>query len=146
MRKLAMAPALVLTLCILAAPAWGGVDEGVHFAGGTAAQLKAGAAGALDLSSGTVLRFVSSTGILEIPYTTIDSWEHTNEVLRLGVAPAIAMEMVAPRKHSDYIRISYIDGKHAMQVVVFEVPKPMLRYLMPALESRALNCHWLLNR
>jgi hypothetical protein len=33
-----------------------------------------------------------------------------------------------------------------MQVVVFEVPKQMLLYLMPALESRAPNCHWLLNK
>jgi hypothetical protein len=146
MRELAMAPVLVLMVSALAAPAWAGGDGEVHFAGGTVIQVKAGAAGTLDLSSGTVLRFASSNGALEIPYTAIDSWEHTNEKLRLGVAPAIAVGMVAPRKHSDYIRISYIDDKHAMQVVVFEVPKQMLLYLMPALESRAPNCHWLLNK
>jgi hypothetical protein len=138
--------ATVLMICALAAPAWAGSDEAVHFAGGTVTQVKTGAAGTLDLSSGAVLRFASSRGTLEIPYAGIDSWEHTNEKLRLGVAPAIAVGIVAPRKHSEYIRISYIDDKHAMQVVVFEVPKPMLRYLMPALESRAPNCHWLLNK
>src|ERR1700683_4468597 len=72
MHKLAM----VLMLCAVAARAWAGGDEDVHFAGGTVTQLKAGAVGALDLSSGTVLRFASSTGALEIPYTAIDSWEH----------------------------------------------------------------------
>jgi hypothetical protein len=133
-------------LLAAAAPQLASGEEEVHFAGGTVTHVKAGAAGALDLSSGTVLRFASANGTLEIPYTAIDSWEHTNEVLRLGVAPAIAVAIVAPRKHSDFIRISYIDDKHATQVVVFEVPKQMLRFLMPALESRAPNCHWLLNR
>jgi hypothetical protein len=142
MRKLVM----LLMVSALASRAWAGGDEDVHFAGGTVAQVKAGASGTLDLSSGVALRFVSAGGTLEIPYAEIDSWEHTNEKLRLGVAPAVAVGIVAPRKHSDYVRISYIDDKHAMQVVVFEVPKQMLLYLMPALESRAPNCHWLLNR
>jgi len=131
----------------LALPAFAAGDDGVAYAGGTVSQIKAGAAGSLDLSSGAALRFSSSSGDLDIPYSAIDSWQHTNEpAVHLGVLPAIAVGAVAARKRNQYLRITYTDSDHVTQVAVFQVPKRMLRYIVPALESRAPNAHWLVDR
>jgi hypothetical protein len=143
MRKLAS----LLMLLSLAAPSFAAGDEGVIFTG-TTSQIKAGAAGSLDLSSGSALRFTSTDGTLEIPYSAIDSWAHSNEAaVHLGVLPAIAVGAVAARKRNEFIRITFADGNHVTQVAVFQVPKRMLRYLMPALESRAPRAgHWSLEK
>jgi len=127
----------LIMLVALAVPAIAASDEGVIYAGGTIAQPKAGAAGALDLSSGAVLRFTGPDGALEIPYDAIESFEHTNEVaVHLGVAPAIAVGIVAARRRNHFVRITCKDSNHVAQVAVFQVPKSTIAFLMPALAAR----------
>jgi len=132
---------LLFILLLLAAPALASGQD-ITYAGGTVASVKAGAAGSLDLSSGTTLRFNSLGGSLEVPYAAIRSYHASSEVaVHLGVAPTIAVGLVAARKRNHFVRITYQDSNHVTQVAVFQVPNTMLRYLMPALESRAPQAH-----
>lgn len=112
--------------------------DDVLYAGGTVPQLKIGDSGRLDFSLSTRLQFVSSRGTLEVPYCGIESFEHTKEVaVHLGVAPAIAVGLVAARKRNHFVRITYLDCNQVAQVVVFQVPQNMPAFLIPALEARA---------
>src|ERR1700679_3331815 len=80
-------------------------DNNVTYAGGTAPQVKEGTAGRFDFSSTTQLRFVSSGTVLEIPYAGIDSFAHTKEAaVHLGVPPAIAVALIAARRHNHFVR------------------------------------------
>jgi hypothetical protein len=143
MRKLGFLAVLLL----LGLPSFAAADDSVIFAGGTVSSIKAGTTGSLDLSSGAALSFNSSGSTFEIPYTAIDFWEQTNELaVHLGVAPTIAVGIVAARGHNHYVRINYVDSNHVTQIVVFQVPKRVLRYLVPALESRALSAHRVLSK
>jgi hypothetical protein len=127
-----------LILLAIAAPVLAADGDDVTYAGGTAPQLKEGTAGRFDFSSATHLRFVSSGAVLEIPYNGIESFEHSKEVaVHLGVAPAIAVGLVAARRHNHFVRITYKDSNQVPQAVVFEVPKASTKFLMPALEARA---------
>ena len=129
---------VVSMLLILAAPAFAWDGDNVTYAGGTASKLKEGSAGKFDYSSAAQLRFVSAGDTLEIPYKGMESFEHSKELaVHLGVAPAIAVGLVAARKRNHYVRITYKDGNQLPQVAVFEVQGPMLRFLMPMLEARA---------
>jgi hypothetical protein len=128
----------LLLLLSLGAPSFAAGDDPVIYAGGTVSPPKAGATCSLDLSSGAALRFTSSDGTLEIPYSTIESFEHSNEVaVHLGVAPAIAVGMVAARKRNHFVRITFKDSNQVAQVAVFQVPKAMPIFLMPMLEAGA---------
>ncbi len=128
----------VFMLLAIAAPVFAADGDNVSYAGGTVSQLKEGAAGRFDLSSGTQLRFVSAGSVLEIPYNGIESFEHTKEVaVHLGVAPAIAVGLVASRKRNHFVRITYKDSNQSLQVAVFEIPKTMPIFIMPMLEARA---------
>jgi hypothetical protein len=100
--------------------------------------VKEGSAGRFDFSSAGQLRFVSSETVLEIPYSGIESFQHSKEAaVHLGVAPAIAVGLVAARRHNHFVRITWKDGNQLPQVAVFEVPKAMTAYLMPMLEARS---------
>lgn len=118
-------------------------DNNVTYTGGTAPQVKEGAAGRFDFSSATQLRFVSSGTVLEIPYTAIESFAHTREAaVHLGVAPAIAVGLVAARRHNHFVRIIWKDSNKVSQVAVFEVPKSVTTYLMPALQARSPHAQY----
>lgn len=134
---------LTLLTLVLVAPAFAIGGSQVVYTGGTVSQLKDGATGTLDLTSANELRFVYPDGNLEIPYDSIESFEHSKEVsVHLGVAPAVAVALVAHRKKNHFVRISFTDADHLQQVAVFEVPKKMPIFLMPALEARSpqANC------
>lgn len=131
---------LISLACVL--PACAAQDANVIYAGGTVLQLKAGAAGSFDFSSGAQLRFVAGVSAMEIPYSSVESFLHSKEVaVHLGVAPAMAVGLVASRRRNHFIRITYKDGNHVSQVAVFEVPKEMPAYLMPLLEARSPQAH-----
>jgi hypothetical protein len=131
----------VITVLLLLATAnflFAADDGNVTYTGGTAPQVKEGSAGRFDFSSAAQLRFVSSVTVLEIPYGNIESFQHTKEAaVHLGVAPAIAVALVAARRHNHFVRIIWKDSNQLPQVAVFEVPKSMTAYLMPMLEARS---------
>lgn len=134
MRK---APIAILMLAIVT-PAFAVEGSEVAYMGGTVPQLKEGVVGKFDLTSGAGVLFVYSGGSLEIPYGSIESYEHTQEVaVHLGVAPAIAVGLVKRRRRNHFVRITFKDGDGVHQVVVFEIPKTMPAVLMPTLAARA---------
>lgn len=131
----------VVALCLLlifALPAIAVDDGNVMYVGGTAANLKDGAAGKLDLKSQSELTFESPAGKLTIQFAKIDSYEHSQEVAHhLGVLPAIAVGLLKKRERKHFLRIAFHDENDAPQVAIFEVPKKMPRTLLAILQQRA---------
>jgi hypothetical protein len=131
----------VITVLLLLATAsflFAADDNNVTYTGGTAPQVKEGSTGRFDFSAAGQLQFVSAGTVLEIPYNSIESFEHSKEAaVHLGVAPAIAVGLIAARRHNHFVRITYRDTNQLPQVAVFEVPKAMTAYLMPMLGARS---------
>jgi hypothetical protein len=134
MKKLA-AFCLVLVVCL---PAVAVEGDQVMYVGGATSKIKAGVVGTLDTSSETTLIFDYSGSKLAIPYASIESFQYSQEVTRhLGVLPAIAIGLVAKRRHRHFFRIAYRDSNNVAQAAVFEVPKRMPRTLQAILHARA---------
>jgi hypothetical protein len=134
MRKVLIA---VLMLAIVT-PALAVEGSDVAYTGGTVSQLREGVVGKFDLTGSAALRFVYPGGSFEIPYSHVESYEHTQEVaVHLGVAPAIAVGLVKRRWKNHFLRITFKDGDGVHQVVVFEIPKTMPAVLLPTLAARA---------
>jgi hypothetical protein len=73
----------LVTLCLVLLFAWPllAVDDGdVSYVGGTVQNLKEGSPGKLDMTSQSELVFVSSSTRLVIPYASIDSYDHSQQV------------------------------------------------------------------
>jgi len=115
------------------------VDDGdVSYVGGTVENLKEGSPGKLDITSQTELVFVSSSVRLVIPYASIDSYDHSQQVAHhLGVLPAIAVSLVKKRQRKHFLRIAYHDEIKTPQVAIFEVPKKMPLTFLAILQQRA---------
>lgn len=112
-------------------------NDQVRYCGGTVPSGRPGSIGHLDTASNDSLTFASASSNFSIPYTSIDSYEYTQEVTRhLGVLPAIGVGLVRIRKHRHFFRISYRDN-HGPQVAMFEVSKQMPRVLGPVLRAHA---------
>jgi hypothetical protein len=139
-----MRKAILVTLALaIAVPAIATEGADVAYTGGTLSQLNQGAIGKFDLTSGSELLFVYPGGKLEIPYDRIEFFAHSQEVaVHLGVAPAIAVDLVKRRKRNHFLRITFRDAGNVHQVAVFEIPKTMPIVLMPTLVARApmANC------
>jgi hypothetical protein len=116
------------------------LDDGhARYVGGTVPGVPAGIIGRLDTTSTTALTFEHAGNKVEIPYTSIESYEYSRDVTRhLGVLPAIAVGLVKMRRHSHYFSISYrTETGGPAQIVVLEVPKDMPRTLRAILDTRA---------
>ncbi len=127
---------LVLTLCSVAAD-----GTMVLYAGGTIPGMSVNSSGRLDFSSPSALLFDSTAGRLEIPYSSISSFNYEREVTHhLGVLPAIAVGLLASRRHRHFFRIAYREAAHepsgSAQVVIFEVPKQSVRVIQATLQAR----------
>src|SRR5579863_8804560 len=113
-------------------------DWRVKYAGGTVPGMNIGVVGKMDTTSDTSLIFEHAGDKLTIPYASIESFDHAEEVARhLGVLPAIVVGLLKARQHRHFFRISYHGTNDLAQVVVFEVPKQMPRPLQAVLDARA---------
>jgi hypothetical protein len=117
----------------------------VKYAGGTLPGVKVGVVGKLDTTSETSLVLEYAGNKISIPYSSIESFQYTQEVARhLGVLPTIVVGLLKVRQHRHFFRISYRDQNgdqrgdqnHVAQVVILEVPKHMPRTLEAILEAR----------
>jgi hypothetical protein len=111
----------------------------VKYVGGTLPGMNVGKIGTIDISGASLL-LESSGHKVAIPYTSIESFEHSTEVARhLGVLPAIVVGLLKARQRRHFIGISYRDPTldPVTQVVVLEVPKGMSRTVQRVLETRA---------
>jgi hypothetical protein len=142
-----MRKAMLFVLALgLALPAWASLPvlslEGSQaiYAGGTLTQLKAGDAGSLDLTGPTSIRFVRTSDVIEIPYAQIDSWSQRKEnAIPLGVAPMIAVGLIAQRHKLHFIQITYRDSAGVSQVAVFQIAKTMPPIIEPVLKVRVTH-------
>ena len=124
------------------------VDDGdVSYVGGTVENLKEESPGKFDMTSQTELVFVSSSVKLVIPYASIDSYDHSQQVAHhLGVLPAIAVSLVKKRQRKHFLRIAYHDEIKTPQVAIFEVPKKMpLTLLRGEVFGSCVHSHALIN-
>jgi len=122
---------------LLSMPALALEDGHAKYVGGTVPGVLSGVIARLDTTSEISLIFMQAGNKLEIPYSSIESYEYSKEVtLHLGVLPTIAVGLVKMRRHSHFFRISYRGQGAAVQVVVFEVPKHMPRALEAILQTR----------
>ena len=131
----------ILFLCLLlltpfVVPA---VESGqALYVGGTVAALKEGALGNLDTTSQTALLFNFTSGKLEIPFASMDSYEYSEKVARhLGVVPAVGASLIRHRQRRHFFEIRYHDENKVPQVAIFEVPKDMPQTLLAVLQTRA---------
>lgn len=135
MTKSVVALCLLLTLAL---PVLAVEDGYALYVGGTVAGLKEGDSGRLDATSQNELTFVSSSVRLVIPFASIDSYEHWEQVAHhLGVLPAIAVGLVKKRQRKHFLRIAYHDESRMPQVAIFEVPKRIPFTLLAILQQRA---------
>ena len=136
--KLITAVGLVLVLSLSSLAADGSM---VLYAGGTVPGMLVNSSGRLDFSSPSALLFDSTVGRLEIPYSSISSFNYDREVTHhLGVLPAIAVGLLASRRHRHFFRIAYREVAHnpsgSVQVAIFEVPKNSVRMIQATLQAR----------
>jgi hypothetical protein len=142
----------IVFLLLLSLPSDAVDGQGVRYVGGTAPKLQSGTIGSLDTTSEASLIFKSAGNKVDIPYSSIQSFQYQEEVARhLGLLPAIVVALFKVRQHRHFFVISYHDEsgsdghsvdqvkatQKATQVVIFEVPKDMPRTLRSVLEARA---------
>jgi hypothetical protein len=128
--------ALIFTVTPLFAHTQLFADEPGILATGT--PFKEATAGEFDFSHGAQLRFVHKGGVLEIPYESVEAFEHRDEVaVHLGVAPAIVVGLIAKRRRHHFVEITYRDAAGMHQVAIFQVPKATTAVLMPLLVANA---------
>jgi hypothetical protein len=109
----------------------------VMYAGGTAANLKAGVTGKLDVTSATEFVFATADAKLSVPYDSVTSFYYSQEVAHhLGLLPAIAVGLVKARQQRHFFHIAYRDGTGPVQVLVLEVSKDAQGPLRTTLDKR----------
>lgn len=144
---------VAFTLLLLVSLPSAAVDvQEVKYVGGTAPKLQPGMVGSLDTTSSEALIFKSAGNKVDIPYSSIESFQYKAEVARhLGVLPTIVVALFKARQHRHFFVISYRDDTRSegrsddhsgdqvqpAQVVVLEVPKDIPRTLCAVLEARA---------
>ncbi len=129
---------LLCCIAFFALPGLAVDSNQVKYVGGTVPGMKVGVTGELQMS-GTTLTFESPGHRVAIPYSSIESFDHSTEVARhLGVLPAIVVALLRARQRRHFIGISYRDqaSDSLPQVVVLEIPKGMTRTLQRVLETR----------
>ena len=125
-------------LLIVSLPAVALEDGQTMYVGGTRADAHAGVVGTLDITSPRALIFKYPGGSLLIPYTSVESFQFSQDVTRhLGVLPAIAVGLLMKRRHRHFFHISYRDSDNVAQAAIFEVPKHLPRTLEVVLQTRS---------
>jgi hypothetical protein len=125
-------------LLIVSLPAVALGDGQVMYVGGTRADVHVRVVGSLDITSKTALIFKYTGSTLVIPYASIESVQYSQAVTRhLGVLPAIAVGLLAKRRHRHFFHIGYRDSENVAQAVIFEVPKHIPRTLQAVLQTRS---------
>ena len=132
--------ALLLTLLVVS-PALALEPNQAVYIGGSAA-IAADTLGTLDSASPTALIFHfkqpdGSAGQLAIDYTGIHTVSARNEVTHhLGVAPAIAVGLLAARQRRYFITLTWTDEAGVAQAAEIEVPRHEQQPLLAIIHAR----------
>lgn len=128
--------ALALALSIAPPQAFGLEPGQAAYIGGTAG-LAPDTPGTLDATSPSALAFHykkadGTPGEIDVAYKDIRTFESRDEVAHhLGVLPAIAVGLMAPRIRRHYFTLNYADATGTSQIVIFEVAQ----HDQPAMEA-----------
>lgn len=132
--------ALMLAV-LIALPASALEPNQTAYVGGSAA-VAPETVGALDTSSPTTLFFRyqkpdGTAGEIGIHYAAIKTAWPSNEVTHhLGVAPAIAVGLLAPRRRRYFITLTWVDEGGIAQAAQLEIPKHAQQPIMAVIRAR----------
>jgi hypothetical protein len=112
-------------------------QTGVQYAGGTAAQILAGAQGRIDVSDDQYFAFYSKKAQLRVAYDHIDLLEYGQQVSRnLVVAALISPLFLLAKNRKHFLTVGYTGDNGKQQALVFRVDKNHIRVLLVSLEAR----------
>lgn len=131
----------VLVLALGAAPAHALEHNQAVYEGGSAA-IPVGSLGTFDTSLPTtlLLHFAAPGGApvqIAIDYASMKTAQPSRQVAhRLGVAPAIAVGLLAAREHRYFLTLTWTDPSGIAQVAVLEVPRNDQAPLLAVIRAR----------
>ncbi len=110
----------------------------VVYVRGTVHAVREGAAGTVDKSSPSALRFQSGQESFSVPYANITSFRfHQESQYHLGVLPAIAFGLFVPWARRHFVTITWTGENSVPEVVTLEGPKSATEGLLEVMRARA---------
>jgi hypothetical protein len=96
----------------------------------------AGSTVSLDLSNPDALILHSANTTVPIPWNAITHWEcYRQNTPRLGALPAVAVGLIAARRHDHFFSVAWEDDQHHNQAVLIQVPRQLPKTLHTVLEA-----------
>ncbi len=109
----------------------------VEYIGGTAAQIAAGASGAITVSDSQYFAFYSRKSNVRVSYNKINLLEYGQTVgRRLDLAIIISPAFLLVKKRKHFLTVGYTDEDGKQQALVFRVDKNDIRATLASLEAR----------
>jgi hypothetical protein len=124
---------LLLFVCVAGAFA----QAKVEYIGGTAAQIAAGASGAITVNDAQYFAFYSRKSNMRVLYNKINLLEYGQTVgRRLDLAIIISPAFLLVKKRKHFLTVGYTDDDGKQQALVFRVDKNSIRAALASLEAR----------
>lgn len=109
----------------------------VEYIGGTAAQIPAGASGAIAVNDARYFAFYSRKSNVRVAYEKINLLEYGQTVgRRLDLAIIISPAFLLVKKRKHFLTVGYTDEDGKQQALVFRVDKNDIRATLASLEAR----------
>lgn len=109
----------------------------VEYIGGTAAQIAAGASGAIAVNDAQYFAFYSRKSNVRVAYNKINLLEYGQTVgRRLDLAIIISPAFLLVKKRKHFLTVGYTDEDGKQQALVFRVDKNDIRATLASLEAR----------
>jgi hypothetical protein len=125
-----VAAVLLFALCAAA-------QNRAEYVGGTAANLRSGEGGSIDVRDSQYLAFYTKKAQIRIRYDKIDDLEYGQKVdRRLLMAAVISPMFLLSKKRKHFLSIGYVDEDGHHQALVFRVDKNDIRATLVSLEAR----------
>jgi hypothetical protein len=126
----------VAVLVLLISPA-GLAQTHVDYVGGTAAELRPGASGHIELTDREFLAFYAGKSQMRIPYDHVNLLEYGQQVdRRLALALVVSPVFLLSKSRRHFLTLGYTDDNGLQQAMVFRVEKNSIRAALVALEAR----------
>lgn len=109
----------------------------VEYIGGTAAELREGADGKVELTDDRYLAFYSGKTQFRIPYDRVNLIEYGLQVdRRLALSLLISPIFLLSKSRKHFLTIGYEGDRGNQEAIVFRVDKNSIRVALAALEAR----------
>jgi hypothetical protein len=112
-------------------------QSNVQYAGGTAPQFAAGAAGRIELTDEQYFAFYSRKAQVRVPYDHINLIEYGQQVSRrLAMAAILSPLFLLSKSRKHFLTVGYTGDDGKQQAMVFRVEKNNIRVILVSLEAR----------